>query len=29
MGVQSEWFGVPQGQGGQSMQAGVYEALIA
>lgn len=29
MGVQSDWFGVPQGQGGDSMQGGVYDQLIA
>jgi hypothetical protein len=29
MGVKSDWFGVAEGDGGTSMQAGVYDALIA
>lgn len=29
MGMQSDWFGLPEGQGGDSMQGGVYESLIA
>ena len=29
MGVESDWFGVPEGEGGETMQGGVYEALIA
>jgi hypothetical protein len=29
MGVESNWFGVPEGQGGETMQAGVYEELLA
>lgn len=28
MGVQSDWFGLPQGEGGDTMQGGVYEALL-
>jgi hypothetical protein len=29
MGVPSEWFGVAEGSGGETMQGGVYDALIA
>ena len=29
MGVQSDWFGAAEGSGGQSMQGGVYDALLA
>jgi len=29
MGVESDWFGVPEGQGGETMQGGVYEELLA
>lgn len=29
LGVQSDWFGLPEGQGGDSMQGGVYDALRA
>jgi hypothetical protein len=29
MGVESGWFGVPEGEGGETMQGGVYEALLA
>jgi hypothetical protein len=29
MGVQSEWFGAAEGSGGDSMQGGVYDALLA
>lgn len=29
MGIQSDWFGVPEGQGGQTMQRGVYDQLLA
>lgn len=29
MGIQSEWFGAAEGEGGESMQGGVYEALLA
>jgi hypothetical protein len=29
MGVQSDWFGVAEGGGGETMQGGVYDALIA
>jgi hypothetical protein len=29
MGIESEWFGVAEGQGGETMQAGVFDALIA
>jgi hypothetical protein len=29
MGVQSDWFGVAEGNGGSTMQRGVYDALIA
>ncbi len=28
MGVESDWFGVAEGEGGESMQAGVYEELL-
>lgn len=28
MGVQSDWFGLPQGQGGATMQGGVYQELL-
>jgi hypothetical protein len=28
MGVHSDWFGLPQGQGGSTMQGGVYEELL-
>ncbi len=28
MGVQSEWFGVAEGDGGRTMQPGVYDALL-
>lgn len=29
MGIESDWFGVPQGEGGESMQGGMYEELLA
>jgi hypothetical protein len=29
MGIESDWFGVPEGQGGETMQGGVYEELLA
>lgn len=29
MGIESDWFGVEQGGGGETMQAGVYEDLLA
>jgi hypothetical protein len=29
MGIQSDWFGTPEGGGGETMQAGVYEELLA
>jgi hypothetical protein len=29
MGIQSDWFGAPEGSGGESMQGGVYEQLLA
>ncbi len=29
MGIPSDWFGVPEGEGGSTMQGGVYDALIA
>jgi hypothetical protein len=29
MGIESDWFGVPEGQGGETMQGGVYEQLLA
>jgi hypothetical protein len=29
MGIQSDWFGVAEGEGGETMQGGVYEALLA
>jgi hypothetical protein len=29
MGIESDWFGVAEGQGGETMQAGVFDALIA
>ncbi len=29
MGIQSDWFGVEQGQGGETMEPGVYEDLLA
>lgn len=29
MGIQSDWFGVAEGEGGDSMQGGVYEELLA
>ena len=29
MGIQSDWFGVPEGQGGETMQGGVYDELLA
>ncbi len=29
MGVESSWFGLPEGQGGETMQGGVYDALLA
>jgi hypothetical protein len=29
MGIQSDWFGVEQGGGGETMQGGVYESLLA
>jgi hypothetical protein len=29
MGIASNWFGTPQGSGGESMQGGVYEQLLA
>jgi hypothetical protein len=29
MGIQSDWFGVAEGGGGQSMQGGVYDKLLA
>jgi hypothetical protein len=29
MGIQSDWFGAPQGSGGETMQGGVYEELLA
>jgi hypothetical protein len=29
MGIQSDWFGVAEGQGGETMQGGVYEELLA
>lgn len=29
MGIQSDWFGLPEGQGGDTMQGGVYESLLA
>jgi hypothetical protein len=29
MGIQSDWFGVAQGMGGESMQSGVYDVLLA
>jgi hypothetical protein len=29
MGVESDWFGVAEGGGGETMQGGVYDALIA
>jgi len=29
MGIKSDWFGVAEGQGGTTMQGGVYDALIA
>ena len=28
MGVQSDWFGLPEGMGGATMQGGVYDALL-
>jgi hypothetical protein len=28
MGVQSDWFGLPQGMGGSTMQGGVYDELL-
>ena len=29
MGIESDWFGAPEGSGGDTMQGGVYEALFA
>lgn len=29
MGVPSDWFGVPEGEGGETMQGGVYDQLLA
>ncbi len=29
MGIESDWFGLAEGQGGQSMQGGVYDQLLA
>ena len=29
MGVESDWFGLPEGKGGPTMQGGVYTALLA
>jgi hypothetical protein len=29
MGIASDWFGVPEGEGGTTMQAGVYDQLLA
>ena len=29
MGIESQWFGVAEGGGGETMQGGVYEALLA
>jgi hypothetical protein len=29
MGIPSDWFGVAEGEGGQTMQGGVYDALLA
>ncbi len=29
MGIESDWFGVPEGQGGETMQGGIYESLLA
>lgn len=29
MGIESEWFGVAQGEGGDTMQSGMYEDLLA
>ncbi|MDQ2643644.1 MAG: DUF1552 domain-containing protein [Myxococcota bacterium] len=29
LGVESDWFGVPEGEGGETMQGGVYEELLA
>ena len=28
MGVESDWFGLPEGMGGATMQGGVYEQLL-
>jgi hypothetical protein len=28
MGVQSDWFGLPEGMGGATMQGGVYQELL-
>jgi hypothetical protein len=29
MGIASDWFGTPEGSGGETMQGGVYEQLLA
>jgi len=29
MGIESDWFGLPEGEGGETMQGGVYEELLA
>ncbi len=29
LGVEASWFGLPEGQGGATMQGGIYEALLA
>ena len=29
MGIESDWFGVAEGEGGETMQAGIYEGLVA
>lgn len=29
MGIESEWFGLPEGQGGATMQGGIYDELLA
>jgi hypothetical protein len=28
MGVQSDWFGLPEGMGGATMQGGIYSQLL-
>ena len=28
MGIQSDWFGLPEGMGGATMQGGIYEQLL-